>query len=99
MIDDPHERERHIRRERAKARELKQSQWWRQQIGPGICRHCGAKFARHELTMDHLIPLARGGKTVKSNVAVSCRACNAARSHVLDVERTFETLAPPSDGP
>lgn len=39
--------------------------------------------------MDHVIPLARGGKTTKSNVVPSCRSCNQTRGHVLDVERTL----------
>lgn len=92
MIWDPELREEHIGRERAKARELRQSQWWRQQIGPGLCHHCGGKFPKNQLTMDHLIPLARGGKTTKGNVVVACRPCNAARGHVLDVERTMDRL-------
>lgn len=92
MIDDQEEREAHIKRERAKARELRASQWWRQQIGPGICHHCGQKFDKNVLTMDHLIPLARGGKTTKANVVPSCKPCNATRGHVLDVERTFAEL-------
>lgn len=92
MIDDQAEREAHIRRERAKARELRGSQWWKQQIGPGLCHHCGQKFDKKLLTMDHVIPLARGGKTSKNNVVPSCKACNATRGHVLDVERTIERL-------
>lgn len=92
MIEDVFERDQHIRRERAKTRELKASQWWRQQIGPGLCHHCGGKFPKHELTMDHLLPLARGGKTTKSNVVASCHACNASRGHVLDVERTLKSF-------
>lgn len=92
MILDEFTRQEHIRRERAKARELRASQWWRQQIGPGLCYHCSGKFEKHELTMDHLLPLARGGKTTKSNVVVACRSCNASRGHVLDVERTLANL-------
>jgi 5-methylcytosine-specific restriction protein A len=92
MIQDQAEREAHIKRERAKARELRASQWWRQQIGPGVCYHCKNKFKKHELTMDHLIPLARGGKTAKNNVVVSCKKCNTERGYKLDVERTFEKL-------
>ena len=92
MILDQAERDAHIKRERAKARELKASQWWRQQIGPGICHHCGQKFEKHQLTMDHLIPLARGGRTTKNNVVAACKPCNASRGHVLDVERTMETI-------
>ena len=82
----------HIKRERAKARELRLPQWWIQEIGPGLCHHCGGKFDKKELTMDHLIPVARGGRSVKSNVVPACRACNQSRGHKLDVERTLEQL-------
>lgn len=85
MSDDAH-----IKRERAKARELRASQWWKQQVGPGICHHCGNKFLKTQLTMDHLIPVARGGKTSKNNVVPACKPCNQARGHKLDVERAFE---------
>lgn len=84
--------EAHIKRERAKARELRLSQWWKQQIGPGLCHHCGQKFLKTALTMDHLIPIARGGKSTKNNVVPSCKACNQTRGHKLDVERTFESM-------
>ncbi len=80
----------HIKRERAKARELRNSQWWKQQVGPGLCHHCRKKFLKNELTMDHLIPVARGGKSSKNNVVPSCKPCNQSRGHKLDVERAFE---------
>ena len=86
----------HIKRERAKARELKDSQWWKQQVGPGTCYHCGKKFKKTELTMDHLIPLARGGRSTKNNVVPSCRPCNQTRGHKLDVERAFDEITLPS---
>ncbi len=76
----------HKRKERAKARELRASQWWRQQIGPGICHHCGEKFDKKELTMDHLTPVARGGGSTKNNVVPSCKACNTKRGAKMDVE-------------
>jgi 5-methylcytosine-specific restriction protein A len=90
----------HIKRERRKAQELRQGSWWKQQIGPGVCHHCDQKFVKEFLTMDHLIPLARGGKTSKSNCVVSCKDCNSARGSQLDVERTLADLevADPSDG-
>lgn len=66
----------HIKRERRKAAEMRESQWWRQQLGHGNCYHCEKKYDKSQLTMDHLIPLARGGKSTKSNVVVSCKECN-----------------------
>lgn len=75
-----------IRRERQKARELRQSQWWKRKRAGGICHHCGGKFPPSELTMDHLVPIIRGGKSTKGNLVPSCKACNAARKHSLPFE-------------
>lgn len=82
----------HIKRERAKAKELRESQWWRQQIGNGLCYHCGQRFSKELLTMDHLVPVARGGKSTKSNCVVSCKECNSKKGHKLGVEMTIEEM-------
>ncbi len=83
----------HIKRERAKAKTLRDSQWWRQQIGSGICYHCGQKFSKDQLTMDHLVPVARGGKSTKGNCVASCKECNTKKGHKLGVEVTMEEMA------
>jgi 5-methylcytosine-specific restriction protein A len=75
-----------IRRERQKARELRASQWWKRRRAAGVCHHCGAKFPPKELTMDHLVPLVRGGKSIKGNVVPSCKQCNSERKHRLPFE-------------
>jgi 5-methylcytosine-specific restriction enzyme A len=82
----------HIKRERRKAQELRKSQWWKQQIGQGLCYHCGEKFPKDQLTMDHLVPVARGGKSTKKNVVVSCRPCNAEKGHKFKVEQVMEEM-------
>lgn len=66
----------HVKRERAKARELRHSQWWRNKLNQGVCYYCGQKFSPDELTMDHLVPLARGGMSVKTNLVTACKTCN-----------------------
>lgn len=65
-----------IKRERAKARELRHTQWWHNKLNQGICCYCGQKFEPGELTMDHVIPLARGGMSTKNNVVTACKTCN-----------------------
>ncbi len=75
-----------VRRERQKARQLRASPWWKRKRAAGICRHCGGKFAPSELTMDHLVPVIRGGKSVKGNLVPSCKACNNERKHRLPFE-------------
>jgi 5-methylcytosine-specific restriction endonuclease McrA len=77
-----------IKRERAKGRELRQSQWWKRRRGAGICHYCGNKFPPHELTMDHLVPLIRGGRSTKGNLVPACKDCNTKKKHQLVFEWT-----------
>jgi len=72
-----------IKRERARARELRRSQWWKRQRAKGTCHYCGAQFAPQTLTMDHVVPLVRGGRSTKGNVVPSCKACNKGKKHRL----------------
>lgn len=81
-----------IKRERRKAQELRQSSWWKQQIGKGVCYHCGEKFEKNQLTMDHVVPLARGGRTSKKNCVVSCKDCNSKKGHHMSVELTMKQM-------
>ena len=78
--------EEQIRRERQRARELRASQWWKRKRASGICHHCGGKFPPKELTMDHLIPIIRGGKSTKGNLVPSCKKCNSERKYRLPFE-------------
>lgn len=89
---NPLELQIYTRRERAKARELRGSLWWRQQLGKGVCYHCGGRFEREDLTMDHLIPLARGGQTSKKNVVVSCKRCNSQKKNLTVAEIRLSEL-------
>lgn len=86
--------EEQIRRERRKARELRNSQWWKRKRAAGICHHCGGRFAPAELTMDHLVPVIRGGKSAKGNLVPSCKACNNERKHRLAFEVTARVGEP-----
>jgi 5-methylcytosine-specific restriction endonuclease McrA len=75
-----------IAREKRKARELRASQWWKRRRSSGVCHYCGASFPPRELTMDHLVPLVRGGKTTKTNVVPCCKPCNDKKKYLLPVE-------------
>lgn len=82
----------HQKREKNKARELRQSQWWRQELGKGICYHCKNTFKPAELTMDHVVPIARGGKSTKKNCVTSCKDCNSKKGYKLNVELVMEEM-------
>jgi 5-methylcytosine-specific restriction endonuclease McrA len=40
------------------------------------CAYCNKEFSRNDLTIDHVIPRSRGGKTDYGNTISSCKACN-----------------------
>jgi 5-methylcytosine-specific restriction endonuclease McrA len=75
-----------ISRERKKAKELKKTAWWKQKRSSGVCYYCNQKFSVEELTMDHIIPLIRGGKSIKANLVPSCKDCNNKKKHKLAFE-------------
>jgi len=80
--------EEEIQREKQKARELRATQWWKRKRAKGICHHCGKKFPPKELTMDHLVPIIRGGKSTKGNVVPACKHCNTERKYRLPFEES-----------
>jgi len=40
------------------------------------CQYCGRKFKTTELSIDHVVPRSRGGRTLWNNVVCACMACN-----------------------
>lgn len=75
-----------LRREKEKARNLRKSQWWKRRLSAGVCHYCGAWVGARALTMDHVIPLVRGGKSSRGNVAPACKACNSKKQSLLPWE-------------
>jgi 5-methylcytosine-specific restriction endonuclease McrA len=75
-----------IRREKGKARDLRKSRWWQQKISKGTCYYCGAQIKPRELTMDHVVPLARGGRSTKDNLVACCKECNTRKKTMLPLE-------------
>ena len=78
--------EEEIRRQRAKARALRSSPWWKKRRSQGLCHFCGGKFSPRALTMDHLVPIIRGGKSVKGNLVPSCKKCNERKKYRLSLD-------------
>lgn len=75
-----------ISREKEKARELRASQWWKRKLSEGRCHYCQQQFKPAELTMDHIVPIIRGGKSIKGNVVTCCKECNNMKKHMLPME-------------
>ena len=75
-----------VRRERARARELRKTQWWQQKIAKGVCYYCDRQVEAAALTMDHLVPLSRGGRSTKANLVPTCKECNTKKRILLPLE-------------
>ncbi len=75
-----------IKRERRKARELRNSQWWKRRCAKGVCFYCKRPTLPKELTMDHIVPIARGGRSKKNNVVTACKECNNKKKQLLPME-------------
>lgn len=45
------------------------------------CCYCGRRFPVSQLTYDHVIPRAQGGRTVWDNIVTACRRCNAVKGN------------------
>ncbi len=78
--------EKHIAKERNKAKDLRSSQWWKELVARGVCHYCERKFTPEELSMDHVLPVVRGGKSTKGNVVPCCKECNSAKKYLTPAE-------------
>ena len=90
--------EKHIAREREKARGLRRSSWWKNELAKGICHYCGGHFPPDELTMDHIVPVVRGGRSTRGNVVVCCKECNNAKKYLTPVELILREAEKKSSG-
>ena len=79
-----------IKKEKAKVQAAKKSRWWNEKCTPGICYYCGKKFPPKKLTLDHIVPLARGGKTTPGNVVPACLSCNKNKGVDTPVDLIFK---------
>lgn len=48
-----------------------------------VCFYCGHRFSTQKLEVDHVLPIARGGKHSVSNICKSCPHCNHSKKTKL----------------
>jgi len=44
------------------------------------CQYCGVVFDSEELTFDHVVPSAQGGRRTWENIVTACEPCNKAKA-------------------
>lgn len=75
-----------LRREKARGRALRASGWWKRRLATGICHYCRVQVGARGLTADHVVPLIRGGRSVRGNMVPSCKDCNNRKRSLLPWE-------------
>ena len=88
---------RQIAKEKLKAKELRKSQWWKNKIAQGFCYYCHEKFIAEELTMDHIVPLSRGGRSTKNNIVPCCKSCNNKKKNLTPADIILNKLKSQSE--
>lgn len=60
------------------------------------CQYCGVKTTTEELSIDHVIPKSRGGKTAWDNCVLACVRCNTRKANKTLREVGFQLLSKPA---
>lgn len=63
------------------------------------CQYCGKDFLPNFLTLDHVIPVSRGGKTQWDNVVAACKTCNIKKGNRMSWEVGMTLLKKPKTPP
>lgn len=50
------------------------------------CAYCGTRRQLKHMTVDHIIPLSRGGADDESNMCCACKNCNRLKANLLPTE-------------
>ncbi len=60
------------------------------------CQYCGKKGTVFELTLDHIVPKSKGGKTIAENLVAACTTCNNRKADRTPSEARMPLLANPA---
>ena len=59
------------------------------------CQYCSLTPPRKFLTVDHILPRSRGGKTTWENVITACQKCNSRKGNRTPAEANMQLLSEP----
>jgi 5-methylcytosine-specific restriction endonuclease McrA len=59
------------------------------------CQYCEVVFSAQELTLDHVLPRARGGESSWENLVACCRRCNTRKGNKTPEEAGMRLLKKP----
>jgi 5-methylcytosine-specific restriction endonuclease McrA len=59
------------------------------------CQYCGKRFRTSELSIDHVMPRSRGGRTTWPNVVCACMKCNVRKGGRTPIEAGMRLVRDP----
>lgn len=59
------------------------------------CQYCGKKPPHHQLTLDHVIPVVKGGLKTWDNMVAACKNCNVKKGGRTPEEAQMKLLKNP----
>ncbi len=59
------------------------------------CQYCHTRFPERDLTLDHVVPRSRGGRTAWNNVVACCVPCNRGKGSKTPSEAGLDLLNSP----
>ncbi len=59
------------------------------------CQYCGRKPGTNELTIDHVLPRSRGGRSTWENCVLACVQCNRRKADRTPLEAGLRLAKPP----
>ena len=66
---------------------------WRDE---NTCQYCEMQLNENNQTLDHVLPVSRGGKHEWTNLVACCRNCNARKANRTPSEANMKLLREPS---
>jgi 5-methylcytosine-specific restriction endonuclease McrA len=60
-----------------------------------VCQYCGKRFAKPDLTIDHVIPRSCGGCDSWTNLVLACVRCNVKKGSKTPEEACMKLVRPP----
>jgi 5-methylcytosine-specific restriction endonuclease McrA len=60
------------------------------------CQYCDQRFTNRDLTLDHVIPVSKGGKKDWTNIVTACMTCNQRKADRSPLEARMPLKAKPT---
>jgi 5-methylcytosine-specific restriction endonuclease McrA len=62
-----------------------------------ICQYCESHFSPKDLTLDHVVPVSKGGGKSWTNIVTACRECNQRKANRTPVQAEMPLKVKPRE--